>query len=339
MLKELKNNLQAIYNDVIMYLKPDNLKRDISLLNVDGFLKQGNKYKKQTTVGITNVNITTAPGATYGFNLNSSGYYESTNKAQSSSAAVCRINFTAVGKTTLTISYINFAESSYDFGMFSKLDTALSIESTEDAAANLELNLKGKQSATVNTVTYRVSKGEHFIDVKFKKDGSVDKDNDSLQFRITDLGTCTKISNEVVAVAYYTAEEMMADTNQTIGTMAVVITENNIAQAVYRLNENLDWELKADLTKQAPLTFATIEEMNANTDYPENTFAIVYGTTYVGTYRFDKGSWTQIGDSTDEQIIMDTLNEVVGSPDEYEGVGGTDEEINSVLDQIIGGNE
>ena len=86
------------------------------------------------------------------------------------------------------------------------------------------------------------------------------------------------------------------------------------------------------------VTFATVEEMNNHTDLAENTLAIVYGTSYVGTYKLDKGSWTQIGDTTEELEIFEDLAETTGYPDEYEGTGGTDEEINMILDEIIGGN-
>ena len=86
-------------------------------------------------------------------------------------------------------------------------------------------------------------------------------------------------------------------------------------------------------------TFATMEEMNnAASTLPEDTIGVVYGITYGGTYRLDNGSWTQIGDSTDEQKIMNVLNEIDSKGDQYEDVGGTDEEINAVLDNIIGGN-
>lgn len=83
------------------------------------------------------------------------------------------------------------------------------------------------------------------------------------------------------------------------------------------------------------ITFATVEEMNSYVG-EEDMYAIVYGTTYVGTYRYDNGSWTQIGDSSQEQQIMDVLNEITETTDQYEGVGGTDEEINLVLDSILG---
>lgn len=85
-------------------------------------------------------------------------------------------------------------------------------------------------------------------------------------------------------------------------------------------------------------TFSTISEMEQHSDLPEDTFAIVYGTSYIGTYRLDNGNWTQIGDSTQEQQIMDVLNDIDGTTDQYEGVGGTDEEISDVLNQIKGGN-
>ena len=85
-------------------------------------------------------------------------------------------------------------------------------------------------------------------------------------------------------------------------------------------------------------TFATIEEMNANKNLPEDTIGVVYGITYVGTYRLDNGEWTQIGDSTDEQKIMNVLNLVDSKANQFEEVGGTDEEINVVLDEILTGN-
>lgn len=82
-------------------------------------------------------------------------------------------------------------------------------------------------------------------------------------------------------------------------------------------------------------TYSTIEEM-LNSTATEDDYAIVYGTTYIGTFRYDGGTWTQIGDSSDEQKIMDVLNKVMTPVEQYEGNGGTDEEINAVLDNILG---
>ena len=92
------------------------------------------------------------------------------------------------------------------------------------------------------------------------------------------------------------------------------------------------------LTGTGVVTYATEEEMNLHTSFPENTIAIVYGTAYVGTFKLDNGSWTQIGTSTDEQLIMDNLNSVMNTADEYEGVGGTEQELNEIFDDILGNN-
>lgn len=82
--------------------------------------------------------------------------------------------------------------------------------------------------------------------------------------------------------------------------------------------------------------YSTVAEMEASVGHVEDDYAIVYGTTYVGTYRLDGGTWTKIGDSTQEQEIMDTLNEVLLPVEQYEGNGGTDEQIDAVLNQILG---
>ena len=93
------------------------------------------------------------------------------------------------------------------------------------------------------------------------------------------------------------------------------------------------------ITGIGAMTFATVAEMNAVTNVPEDTLAIVYGTDYVGTYRFDNGSWTEIGSKSVEQQSMDNLNALDGSTDQYEGLGGTEEQVNEVLDEIIEGSQ
>ena len=109
---------------------------------------------------------------------------------------------------------------------------------------------------------------------------------------------------------------------------AIGLTSNQIVKG----NTVLDIE---GTYQPSAVTFATIEEMNNNTAYPENTFAVVYGTEYIGTYKLDAGVWTQIGDATSGVEMMNVLNEVDGDILEYEGNGGTDEEINAVLEDIL----
>ena len=122
-------------------------------------------------------------GEPYGFELNGNGYYESTNQGQDDSYALCRVNISAPDSTTMYVDCINFAESSYDYGILSNLDTTLEQNSTEDYY-NVKQSFKDMQSANVQTVTYDVPEGDHYIYVKYIKDSSASDNNDSLQFII-----------------------------------------------------------------------------------------------------------------------------------------------------------
>ena len=79
---------------------------------------------------------------------------------------------------------INSAENNYDFGLLSLLDTQLSYKNSVDSSSALQYNFKGKSSTSIQTVTYNVPAGEHFIFIKFRKDSSSHSGNDSLQFTI-----------------------------------------------------------------------------------------------------------------------------------------------------------
>lgn len=127
--------------------------------------------------------VDSVEGASYGFALNENGYYESQNKGQQSSYALCRITITTTEPNTdIIFSVINFAESNYDYGMFGNLDKPLSLSSSADS--DVKQSYKGKQDPLPTTLTYTVdTPGEHFIDVKFIKDSSQDSNNDSVQFK------------------------------------------------------------------------------------------------------------------------------------------------------------
>ena len=123
-------------------------------------------------------------GASYGFALNSNGYYESNNKGVDNSAAVCRVNIHAAKACTVTFKCINYAESNYDFGLLGVLDAALDT-GYSDVSTNVAKNFKGSSSASVQTYAYtNVAKGDHFIDVKYRKDSSQSSNNDTLQFKV-----------------------------------------------------------------------------------------------------------------------------------------------------------
>lgn len=140
--------------------------------------------------------VTTAPGASYGFNLNNStGYYVSSNAGVSNSAAVARVNLSLPVKCLVTFTYINYSEATYDFGVFGKVDTTLSTagwtstqsagDSTTDAGLEkLRLNTTAYNTSSAQTLTYEIESGEHYIDVKYGKNAATDSNNDTLQFKL-----------------------------------------------------------------------------------------------------------------------------------------------------------
>lgn len=139
---------------------------------------------------------TQVSGASYGFNLNNStGYYVSTNNGVSKSASVARINMDFDSDCLVTITYINYAEANYDYGMFGKLDTTVATDGLtassgssipSDSTSNYQLAMCSNSSGT-QTITYNVPAGNHFIDVKYGKDDASDDNNDSLQWKITNV--------------------------------------------------------------------------------------------------------------------------------------------------------
>lgn len=123
-------------------------------------------------------------GASYGFKLNSSGYYESNNKGVNSSAAVCRVNIHAAKACTITFKCINYAESNYDFGLLGVIDKEQNT-GYSDVSTNVAKSFKGSSTSSVQTYAYTgVTAGDHFIDVKYRKDSSQSSNNDSLQFMV-----------------------------------------------------------------------------------------------------------------------------------------------------------
>lgn len=158
-----------------------------SLPPMQDFVDNGFDYDtgelESVEIPTTIANIST----TYGFVLNDKGYYESNNKSKENSWALCKVTINAPSAFTLTIPYISSGESGYDYGIFGQLDTELTNSVADDGAtgsAKVKLNCKVQSSTDVKQVSYDVPAGEHFIEIKYRKDGSGNQGNDSLQFKI-----------------------------------------------------------------------------------------------------------------------------------------------------------
>ena len=142
------------------------------------------KQSSDTPVDTSSWSVSDISGATYKFALNSNGYYESNNKGVNNSAAVCRVNIHAAKACTMTFKCINYAESSYDYGLLGVIDKAQNT-GYSDTGTNVQKIIRGSSTASVQTYAYtNVAAGDHFIDVKYRKDSSQSSNNDSLQFTV-----------------------------------------------------------------------------------------------------------------------------------------------------------
>ena len=122
---------------------------------------------------------------TYPFQLNSNGYYESTNKGKGSSYSYATLNYS--GFDELVLECINSGESQYDYGIISQPDVELSKSTTDDGttgSTKVFKNFKGQSSTTPVQIVIPSDEGSHFITIKYIKDGSGNNGNDSLQFKV-----------------------------------------------------------------------------------------------------------------------------------------------------------
>ena len=119
----------------------------------------------------------------YGFYLNSNGYYESNNKGIDSSFALCKLNIEAPIDCTMYLDCINYGESGFDFGILSNLDTEL-IQSSSVDSSNVYKSFSGFNTSNIQTVSYDVTAGSHYIYIKYRKDDYDAEGNDSLQFKV-----------------------------------------------------------------------------------------------------------------------------------------------------------
>ena len=122
---------------------------------------------------------------TYPFELNSNGYYESTNKGQSSSYSYATLNYS--GFNELVLECINSGEPSWDYGIISQPDVELSKSYENDGetgSPNVFHTFREEHSTNPVQITIPSDGGSHFITIKYKKDGGVDNGNDSFQFKV-----------------------------------------------------------------------------------------------------------------------------------------------------------
>ena len=99
------------------------------------------------------------------------------------SCALARVRLSLPEPDELVIEFINDAEAGYDYGLFGMLDRAFSTSYNDNSDAKLSCSDSRHNRSSVQRISYRIPAGRHFIDVKFRKDGSNSSGADTLRFR------------------------------------------------------------------------------------------------------------------------------------------------------------
>ena len=174
------------YQQAVSQMNAGNYPKAIEAFKAMGTYKDSAAMvKKCIQLGKYNQFTVTSMG-TYGFKKNSSGYYVSGNKGIQSSYALCKITFTsATGKIYLDC--INYAESGKDYGMISKLNTPLAQSYSADSSSKLTKSFSSSsynKSSTQTTVIDVTPYTEQTIYVKYIKNSSTNRNNDTFQFKV-----------------------------------------------------------------------------------------------------------------------------------------------------------
>ena len=261
MLNEINTNINAIYNEVQEKLIPRNIRKGVTILNVEGTLEGAlDAYIVDTVV--SKYTVTKPDSGSYTFTLNSNGYYESNNKGVQSSYALCKIQFNVVNDgSTITFDCICYGESNYDYGLFSQLDGTLTSNNTADS--NAYFTFYGKASSSVQQVVYsNVSKGTHSIYIKYRKDGSVDSNNDSLQFKLL---TEDRIYKNIFI--YNSESAMQDDITQPDGSLGT-ISDGMKLKNLYKYNASSEsWNIIQDINYSANRYETTTQFRNDADNY------------------------------------------------------------------------
>lgn len=217
--------------------------------------------------GTTGEYLTETRGS-YGFTVNSNGYYQSDNKGVDKSCAVCRISFDLPVSATITFQYINYAEATYDFGVFGNVDVALTTSyypagsggaTISETSYKKACNTSSDNTSSVQTLTYsNVSAGSHFIDVKYSKDDASAANNDTLQFKVTIT------YSQSVTYYSYTISNITAD-------HAIVVTQSSGGPKIF-IKENGSWaqyskvylKVNGSWVEQSSSTWSTLFSTTAN---------------------------------------------------------------------------
>lgn len=163
-------------------LTANNIRKGVTVFGVEGALDNGTDLR---LVQDFYYSVDPIEGAQYGFEPGEDGFYESQNKGVQNSYSICRINLEVINSCSVTLEVISHGELNFDFMILGKLNSPLILDYVTDG--DCYRNFKGLSSSKIYTVKYdNIPAGSHYIDVKFRKDVSVDSNSDSGKFRVVE---------------------------------------------------------------------------------------------------------------------------------------------------------
>lgn len=118
----------------------------------------------------------------YPFELNASGYYESTNKGVDDSCALCEVIITNSTGANVYIDCVNNGGINFDYGLLSKVNEYPLNNDYNRIKSDAIYYSFEDSSETSYPIKYGAVEGSVYI--LYKKDFARDVDNDSLQFKV-----------------------------------------------------------------------------------------------------------------------------------------------------------
>lgn len=171
--------------------------------------------------------VVAVDGAAYGFEKQADEYWKSTNKGISDSCSVCKVVFNMSTDGTAVFDCINYAEASYDYGVIGNVDTELSITNIDDTSSNIAKSFKDSSSSNAQTYSMVISSGEHFVYVKYRKDGSKDENDDVFKFKVSIASSAATSADILYGKKAYVNGALIEGTIQTkTGQQGSTITSN-----------------------------------------------------------------------------------------------------------------
>lgn len=226
---------------------------------------------------------------TYTFELTEDGYYESkVYNTRGSAYALCKITFNVEEDNSVVV--LDIAEKGYNrshlrYGLISKLDCVLQSSTSESDTSDVYCSRDNIPDKVYYT---NVSKGEHFITVKWRTGNANYTEKDSLKFKLESIsnGVGTIVKSE--GVGQYVVKSplpLFVYSWEQIN----LIAKNHYGQYIFNLGST---KVIPFMDAEYPVTLIDFE--NVKDIYGNNlnmTFSLLYTRAYVWDSKSANVSW------------------------------------------------